>query len=155
MNFSKKDILIGFVLIAVIILGSLFYKKIRSTKVSSSPLPVSIEFKEEIENRFKYDIPDDVNTIELKDVSGGNARAIATSKEILADIDDPAASYFYEGWLQKDDSYVPLGKFKMAKGGWLLEYDGSQYSDYKKIIVSLEKVNDSKIEKKILEGSFN
>ena len=68
---------------------------------------------------------------------------------------DPEAGFFYNAWLEKDGNVVSLGKLQAAKGGWLLEYDNIQYSDYKNIIISLEKVNDNKLEKRILEGSFN
>lgn len=155
MNYSRKDIAIGFVIIFIIILGALYYKKVKTTKVSVSPTPVSIIFQEDIENSFKFDIPDDVNTIELKDVSGGDGRGIATEKEILVDIENPQSGYFYEGWLEKDGNLISIGKLQMAKGGWLLEYDKSKYEEYKKIIVSLEKINNSTIEKRILEGTFN
>ena len=88
-------------------------------------------------------------------MSSGNGRGIATNKEILVDIEDPATGYFYEGWLEKSGNLISLGKLQIAKGGWLLEYDGSKYPEYKKIIISLERVLDNKIEKRILEGSFN
>lgn len=155
MNTSRKDIIIGFVIIALLVILFLFFKKTKEPKVDSTPKPVEIAFKEELEDSFKYNIPDDSNAIELKDVSGGNSRGIATEKEILLDIDDPQVGSFYQGWLQKGDSFVPLGRLQIAKGGWLLEYDKTQFQDYKNIIVSLESRDDSKIEKKILEGSFN
>lgn len=156
MNSSKKDIVTGLIIVSVILGGYLLYKKIKAPKPIPTSAPQQISFKEELENNFKFDIPDDVNTIELKDVSGGNGRGIATSSEVLADIEDHADSYFYEAWLQNPDngSLISLGKLKIAKGGWLIEYDGSKYPEYKKIIISLEKNFDSRLEKPILEGSF-
>lgn len=155
MNYSKKDVVIGFVIILIIIVGAFYYKKINNPKVLPLPTPVEISYQEDLESSFKYDIPDGVDSIELKDISGGNGRGIATNKEILVDIEDPAVGYFYEGWLEKSDNLISLGKLKIAKGGWLLEYDGSKYLEYEKIIISLEKVFNNKIEKRILEGSFN
>lgn len=155
MNFSKKDVIIGFIIIAAVIFGAYYYKNFKNPKLDTSNTPVEISFKEELENSFKYDIPEDSNSIELKDVTGGNARGIATENEILVDADDPIVGYYYEGWLQKGDSLVSLGRLQMGKGGWLLEYSKVQYGDFKDIIISLEKTNDSKIEKRILEGSFN
>ena len=156
MNFSKRDILIGFIIIALIIFGASYYRKIKNpfNKATSISTPISISFKDEFENNFKYDIPEDQNSIELKDVSGGDARGIATEKEILVDAADPSTGYYYEAWLIKDDQAVSLGKLQVAKGGWLLEYDKNKNSEYQKIIISLEKINDNKIETKILEGSF-
>ena len=164
MNYSKRDVAIGFIIIILVVVGAFYYKKVKTNKLNliQTPAPVSIVFQEDIENSFKFDIPDDTNTFELKDVSGGlpageagNGRGIATDKEILADIEDPSDNYFYQGWLQKNDELISLGKLQIAKGGWLLEYDKSKLSDAEKIIISLERVFDNKIEKKILEGSFN
>lgn len=155
MNSSKKDIVTGLIIVLVILGGYLLYKKIKTPKSLSTPVPQQINFKDELENSFKFDIPDDVNTIELKDVSGGNARGIATTYEILVDIEDPASGYFYQGWLENNGKLISLGKLRVAKGGWLLEYDSAKYPEYKKIIISLEKVFDSLIEKRILEGLFN
>lgn len=154
MKYTKKDVVTGFVIILLIIAGAYYYKKIRTPKSPVTPTPVSIEFKKDFEDNFKYDIPDNVNSIELKDVTGGDSRGIATDKEILVDANNPDENKYYEAWLEKDDKLVSLGKLQMAKGGWLLNYDKSKYEGYNKIIISLEKIDDNKIEEKILEGSF-
>lgn len=161
MNYNRKDIVTGFIIVAVVVFGVLLFKKLKTPKTLPSPTPQTISFKKELEDNFKFNIPDDVNTIELKDVSGGlpagkagNGRGIATPTEILADIEDPTIGYFYQGWLENNDRLISLGKLRTAKGGWLLEYDASKYPESKKIIVSLEKTFDSSIEKRILEGSF-
>jgi hypothetical protein len=155
MNYSRRDILIGFVIIALIIIGVVFYKRNKVAKTNLTPTPAQITFEKELEDSFKYDIPDNASSIELKDISGGNGRGIATEKEILADIEDPASGYFYQGWLENNGVFISLGRLQMAKGGWLLEYDKSKYEEYKKLIISLEKINNSTIEKRILEGTFN
>lgn len=157
MNYSKRDIVIGFVIIALVIIGALVYKKSRSPKINSISTPTPIIFQNDIEESFKYDIPDNVNTIELKDVSGGDGRGIATEKELLVDVENPNSNYFYEAWLQDSNTQaiVSLGKLQVAKGGWLLQYDKSKLQDADKIIISLEKKFDDKIEKRILEGTFN
>lgn len=157
MQYSKKDIIIGFIIIAVVIIGAYAFKRIKTSKVTVTPKPspVSITFKKELEDNFKFNIPENTNSIELKDISGGNGRGLATNKEILADIEDPIESHFYEGWLENNGQLISLGKLESAKGGWLLDYDGTKYPSYKNIIVSLEKKFDNNIEKKVLEGSFN
>lgn len=161
MNYSKRDVITGFIIIVLIILGIFYFTKIKDKKITNpfakatpTSSPVQISFKKELENSFKYTIPEDRNSIELKDVNGGNSRGIATEKEILIDVDDPQTGYFYQGWLVKDDKVVSLGKLQTVKGGWLLEYDKSKNADYSKIVISLEKTLDNKIETKILEGSF-
>lgn len=157
MQYSKKDIIIGFIIIVVVIIGAYTFKRIKNSKVTpaSKPSPVSITFKKELEDNFKTNIPDNTNSIELKDISGGNGRGLATNKEILADIEDPTQGYFYEAWLENNGQLISLGKLQPVKGGWLLDYDGSKYPTYKNIIVTLENKFDNKIEKRILEGSFN
>lgn len=161
MNYSKKDVVTGFVIIFIIIAGVYFYKYLNNKEAPVSVTsPASFEFKKEFSDSFKIEIPDGVNSVELKDISGGDGRGIATETEILVDADDPATNEYYEAWLEKDNKLVSLGKLQMAKGGWLLNYDKSKYEDYKKIIVSLEKITDvysitdNKIETRILEGSF-
>jgi len=157
MKYSVKDVVIGFIIIVLIIIGALYYKKNRIPKVIPTSSPVSIEFKKELEKNFKYDIPDDINSIELKDFYGGNGRGLATTKEILADVDDPQTGYFYEAWLQDSDSQelTSLGKLIEGKGGWMLGFSEIKYPEGKKIIISLESKFDNEIENKILEGSFN
>jgi len=156
MNFNRKDVFIGLVIVAVVILGAVLYKRLKTPKVLPTPAPQTVSYKDELESIFNLTIPEDTNTINLKDVSGGNARGIATTNEILVDIEDPADGYFYQGWIENPDNgnLISLGKLKIAKGGWLLEYNGSKNPEYTKIIVTLEKVFDSKLETKILEGSF-
>lgn len=155
MNFNRKDVVTGLIIIFLIIGGAYLYRYLKNPRTTTpTPSPVSFEFRKDFEDSFKLDIPDNVNSIELKDVSGGDGRGIATENEILVDANNPDENKYYEAWLEKDDKLVSLGKLQMAKGGWLLNYDKSKYSDYKKIIISLEKTNDNKIEKKILEGSF-
>lgn len=154
MNFPKRDVITGLLIVIIIVAGVFFYKKLKTPKPLATNTPVSISFKKELESQFKYQIPEGVESIELKDVRGGTGRAIATKGEILADIEDPTTGAFYQGWLEKDGSLVSLGKMQMAKGGWLLEYDSSKFPEYKKVVVSLEKTYDSKMEEKVLEGSF-
>lgn len=155
MNYSKRDVIIGFTIIALIIIGAFLYKRSKSPQINLISTPTPITFQKDIEESFKYDIPDNINSIELKDVSGGNGRGIATDKEVLADIDDPISNNFYQGWLEKEGNFISLGKLKIVKGGWLLEYNKSKLQDASKIIISLESVFDNTVEKKILEGTFN
>lgn len=154
MKYSKKDIAIGFVIIILIILGALYYKKSKNKPVPTAT-PTTISFLNEIEDSFKYNIPENSNSIELKDVSGGDGRGIATEKEILVDIKDPDKLHFYEAWLLDGDKTISLGKLNQVKGGWLLEYDKSKFPNTNTIIVSLESKYDSLLETKILEGTFN
>lgn len=155
MNFNKKDVVIGFIIIAVAIGGAFLYRRLKNPNTNVVSSPTSISFQKDLEDSFKYDIPDDVGSIELKDVSGENGRGIATKNEVLADIEDPATGYFYQAWTEENGNFVSLGKLQMVKGGWLLDYSNLKLDNAEKIVISLEKDYDAKMEKRILEGSFN
>jgi len=163
---NKRDIVIGLVILALVV-GIIFWsKKPRITSIETpTPTPEA-----KIEEKFNYEIPEDVNKIDLVDVSGGGSRGIATrvykdgrfEHVILADLPDPQAGYFYQGWLATKGkegkvgfSYVKTGKLRMAKGGYLLEFESkNDYTSFSQVWVTLEKVDDTKPEKHILEGSF-
>jgi hypothetical protein len=154
MNYTRKDVAIGFAIILIVILGAYLYRRSRTPKVLPTPTSVAIEFQKKLEDDFKYDIPDDANTYELKDVTGGDSRGVATDKEVLADVSDPKSGYFYQGWLEKDSNLVSVGKLQLSKGGWLLQFDKTKLPDADRIVISLERYSDNKIETRVLEGSF-
>lgn len=145
--------IIGIIIILIIIGGAYLYKKLNTPKLEISTTPTSIEFQEDVENDFKYNIPENTTTVELK----GDGRGLTTNKEILADVENPATGYFYEAWLQDsgNGNLTSLGKLVEGKGGWMLEFPVISNTEGQKIIISLEKKFDNEIEKKILEGSFN
>ncbi|WKZ25414.1 MAG: hypothetical protein QY322_03445 [bacterium] len=154
MEYKKKDVVIGFIIILLILFGLYTYRKIKTPKPLNTDTNNGISFIEELKDSFNYEIADDVKTIRLEDVSGGDGRGIATENEILADLSDPETGYYYQVWLEKNGEYISLGKMGIVKGGWLSKYDKSSYEGYNNVVVSLEKVVDNKIETKILEGSF-
>lgn len=157
-NFTsrRRDILIGVVILIVI--AAVFYlvKSNQNTmKVpEASTEPTITQIEQNFKDKYNITIPDDVEKTSLVDVSGGNGSGIATRNEVLVDLPDPELSTFYQAWLEKDGKLISIGKMAMEKGGWLVRYNGAAYPDYNKVIVSLEKVFDSKIEQKVLEGSF-
>ena len=162
---SKRDIVIGFVIFAIVAAVIFWTKKPRVIPVES-PAPTASPQK--IEEIFNYTIPEGVEKTDLKDVLGTGANGIATRKYennkfelvILADLEDPNEG-FYQAWLAKGKegevgfSYVKLGSLRLAKGGYLLEFESaSDYTSYNQVLVTLEKTDDTKIEKRVLEGSF-
>jgi hypothetical protein len=163
---DKKSIVLGLVILVAIAGGAILYRHSQTPKPLPTPTPA---ITEKIENNFKYEIPQDVEKVELKDVSGGNGSGLATrnfeagkfTHVVLADLPEPPASSFYEGWLVRgkagDSNFalISTGKMKVAKGGYLLEFESNKdYSDYKQVVVTLEKVDDRNPEVHILEGSF-
>lgn len=163
---NKRDIVIGFVIFAIVVGIIFFAKRPKITPIESpNTTPTSTP---RIEQVFNYTIPDDVEKIDLKDVTGSGFSGIATRKYengkfefvVLADIEDPLEGS-YQAWLTRGKegevgfSYVKLGNLRMAKGGYLLEFESStDYTSYSQVLVTLEKKDDTKMEERILEGSF-
>lgn len=157
---GKREILTGLFVILVIFGVVYGIKKAKAPKLQ---VPQTPSVEEQIENSFNLVIPEDVERVDLNKVSDIEGTGIATRKfedgkftqMILADLPDPVAGFFYQGWLAKGDEYLPTGKLAVAKGGYLLEFTSTKdYSDYKKVVVSLETVLSTKPTKIILEGSF-
>lgn len=167
---NRKDILIGLAVIAVVAAAVYLIRRPGKTGPQiPTPTPRSITVQERIEESFNFKIPGDVERAELSDVSGGTGSGLATRKfgegkfshTVLADLPDPTAGSFYQGWLVRgkpedpDFSIISTGKLRIAKGGYLLEFESRKdYSDHKSVVVTLEKKDDKKPETHILEGSF-
>lgn len=155
----RRDIVIG--LVVLVVLAAIIYLVRRPQEQLELQTTPSLE--EQLEESFNLQLPDDVEKLELKDVSGGNSSGIATRKfesgvythTVLADLPDPQAGKFYEGWLVMGEKVISTGKFMIAKGGYLLEYESStDYSDYAMVVVTLEQKDDKTPEVHILEGTF-
>lgn len=145
---KSRDILVGLLVLVVLITGVLWVRKARTDKALK--LQTTPTTEEKISRSFNnLQIPEDVKKVELNDVSGGDGFGIATSDMVLADLPDPQQGYFYQVWLEKNGKLISLGKMRVAKGGWILEGNISG-----RVIVSLEKVFDQKLETRVLEGSF-
>ena len=166
---KKRDIVIGAVVLLALA-GVIFWRQRSRTPKEEMKVPETLSVEDNLEDKFKIQIPEDVDRAELKDVSGGNSSAIATRKyadgkfthTVLADLPDPSEQgAFYQGWLEKGEkgkegyAAISTGKLRIAKGGWMLQYESStDYSEYKKVLITQEKSSDSQPEKTILEGSF-
>jgi hypothetical protein len=157
-----RDIVIGLVILVVLAVGFFWYKNrkpaLKVPQTSNQPSIQTVEQK--IKNRFNLTVPDNVEKTALKDVSGGDGSGIATQTEMLVDLPDPEPGTFYQAWLENNlpvqtgGKLVSLGMLRMEKGGWLIDYNGAGYPGFNKVVVSQEKVFDSKIEERVLEGSF-
>ncbi len=159
---KRRDIVIGLIVV-VLLVSAIYLIRRRSEQTPVISETTTGETEEKIEETFRLDIPEDIEKAELKDVTGGTATGIATREfvngvfthSVLVDLPDPEPGYFYEGWLVKGDKFFSTGKMRIAKGGYLLEYDSHvDYSDYGKVVITLEKVFDATPEKHILEGTF-
>jgi hypothetical protein len=162
---ERRDIVIG-ILILVAVAAAIFLLRRNPSipQIADNTPNQTPTAEQKFENSFKTDIPDDVEKVELKDVANIKATALATRKwesnrftaTVMADLPDPAPTDgFYQAWIQKDDTVVSLGRMRLAKGGWIVEYQGStNYSDYKNVLITQEKFADNKPETHLLEGSF-
>jgi hypothetical protein len=107
--------------------------------------------------------PEDVDKAQLRDITGGTSSGMAIrifedgkfKHMVLADLPEPVTGVFYEGWLVKDNDFFSTGKMRIAKGGWILEFESNvDYSDYNKVVVTQELIDDENPETYILEGEF-
>jgi hypothetical protein len=143
-----KEILAFFIVIVIIIAGFLVIKG--KVKTNKSPTPSATpSVQEKIENKFRgLTIPQGTENIDLTDVSGGEGIGIATRNEIVADLPVLPRGEIYQGYLENTSGKtILLGTLKMAKGGWILNYDSSKFPGYNKVTVTVGA-------KHILEGSF-
>lgn len=160
---KTRDVIVGFLVVVAFVTALVLVKnKNNKAKITSvSPTP-SIEQK--VTSQFGgLVIPKDADKADLSDVNGGPGlgEAVKISQKgrfnitVLADLVAPNDSKFYQAWAVKDGTYVSLGKLRVAKGGYIADFvSTTDYSDYKTIIVSLEKVFDSTPEIPVLKGSF-
>ena len=163
---NRRDIVIGGVIL-LLLSGVIYWRQ--TTRPEETKVPETLSVEDQLEEKFKFEIPEDVDKAELKDVAGVGATAIATRKyedgkythTALVDIADPEVGTFYQGWVvmgeegSEDFSIVSTGKLNLAKGGWMVEFESStDYSDHDKILITQEKLFDNTPEEKLLEGSF-
>ena len=157
----RRDIVIGLIILAAVIGLILWFRKSSLTKkVVPTPTPSA---EEKIERTFNLTIPDNLERADLRDVAGKKGTGLATRSyengkftfTVLANLPDLTSGGFYQVWLIKDGTNLSLGKMRIAKGGYLLEFTSNKdYLDYKGVLVTEEKVFDSKVENRTLEGSF-
>lgn len=159
---ERRDIVIGIVILVVLALAIFLLRRNPTVPQSSfSPAPTT-SIESQLEDALRVDVPDDVEKAELKSVSGVTATALATRKwannrfeaTVLADLPN-LESGFYQAWIVKDNTFISLGRMRIAKGGWIVEFQSNtNYSDYNNVIVTQETTADNQPEKRVVEGSF-
>lgn len=159
-----RDIVIGLLVVALV--GGFIYFRQNQTTDQEEPetrVPETLSVEDEMEERFNMNIPEDVDRAELSDVAGGDARGLATRQfddgrfthSVLADLPDPEEGKFYEGWLVDGDNFMSTGRMRIAKGGYLLEFESSEdLTSYNRVVVTLEDTDDETPEEHVLEGEF-
>ena len=165
----RKEHWVGLLVVVVLIGGLWWWRAKRVDQAEVLPAEgqgVEIEDRaSELAKRFGVILPDNLERAELKDVAGNVGRGIATRSyadgrfehTVLAELPEPKASEWYEGWLVRDEPFSSIytGKLRIAKGGFLLEFTGDMdWRDHAKVVVTSEKKDDRKPETHVLEGEF-
>lgn len=136
------------VLVAVVVGFFLLFPSLKKAPPSLNLPPATPGIEEQIKQKFGgLDIPEDAEKAELKNVSGDEGIGIATRSEILADLPDLGKGESYQALLSDGSKTILLGNLRLAKGGYILEYDSSKYPGFDQIVIM-------KGSKRILEGSF-
>lgn len=164
---QRRDLIIGAVVLVIITAIVLFVQRRRQEVALPTPSPISTptieEQEQEIESRFRIEIPEDVEKANLTDARGGSFSGLATRNfengvfdlTVLADLPDPEANEFYQVWVRSNGDTRKLGTMSIAKGGYLLDITlREDLTAFDEIVVSLEAKNDSQIETTVLQGSF-
>jgi len=77
---------------------------------------------------------------------------------VIASLDEPQGSNFYEGWLviQNPSHFISTGRMeKDTDGQFVLNFTSpTDYTDHLQVVITLETTADSTPETHILEGSF-
>lgn len=149
MNFKLRDVVTGFIVVVILIVGIILIFKSRNKFKNIVSVPTTTpNFQQKLEDKFKnFNIPVDSEKIELKDVTGGTSMGVKTQTEVIADLPDLPSGKFYQVWEENNGNLISLGKMKMVKGGYI--FSGNFKN--KKVVVSQEKIFDNNIEVKILE----
>jgi len=164
---NRRDIVIGFIIIAVVA-GIIYF--VRRPQTTPIEIPIATpSFEEQFENKFNTQIPENLEKSELKNITGQGGSGLATrnfengtfSLTVLADLPDLESNNFYEVWIsrgtvgQSNYSLISIGRLQIAKGGFLLDFTvNKDYSDYQEVIVSQETKLGNTPAKIILNGSF-
>jgi len=163
----KRETIIGAIVVVLVIAGAYFfftrYQKREEASLPTENLPVSQELEEGFETGLGIEVPEGVEKTSLEDVTGGAGKGMATRKfeenlfehTVMASLPEPQTGKFYEGWLVREGDFFSTGKMEEMKGGWYLFFSADKdYSDYNRVVVTLEEKDDRQPEKHILEGSF-
>lgn len=168
---DKQNLLtIGAVVLVVVGLGVFLYRQSQQPTEEVAVVDqeeVARDRAEQFLQNLDVEIPEDATRVNLRDVAGTEGAGIATRRpqgdvllqSLLVALPDPQPGEFYEAYLlSSDETQDPmyLGKMRMVKGGWALDYqlDSQEAQDYSKIQVTREKTDDRQLEEVVLEAEF-
>lgn len=118
---------------------------------------------EEFLSEKGIDLPNGATRAVLFDKTGGNATGVVVREQmngqalytVLAALPDPTDGW-YQAWLARAGNQEPvsLGILALGKGGYLTEVTREFLTDYSRVLVTRETVDDETPELVILEGEF-
>ncbi|MBI3954618.1 hypothetical protein HY333_01095 [Candidatus Collierbacteria bacterium] len=159
-----KRAIAGLVIVVLLLSGFYWTGKARQSKIAqdTEEAPTKINF--EMEEKFKgrgIELSDSAERIEL--IAVGEAEGtgwLAVEEEgdvnkyyLLADLEVPEAG-FYQVWLEGETGWLRQERLVLAKGGWMSSFDVRDGDTFRKIMVSLERLDDNLPEKVILSADL-
>ena len=149
---NRRDIVVGLVLLAALA-GAIFYFR-SPNEEEELPVPETLSTEDELEQRFNIELPEELERAELEDQTGGNSSAIAARSyedgvyelTLLADV--PDGSYTARLTDEDEQEVRNLGSLRVAKGGYLFEYETSED------LTGLDTVEVLSGGEVVLQGSF-
>ncbi len=154
----------------VLVIAGLGYFLFRQSQQVETPEVNSAEViaeqkAEELLEQMNFEVPETAVRATLRDVEGGSGAGVATKIDddgnqtfsVLVALPEPSTGVTYEAYLvgEGEGNEVYLGKLREAKGGWILDYESkADLSEYTKVRVTREEVDDRVSEEVILEGEF-
>lgn len=153
------------ILLSAIVYYFFFYKKPKSELVVEDLGPKVLQSEESIEESFQLEIPENIDKTELVNKTGEDGMAIATREvvqnefvlTVLANVPDGEYYAALVRGILGDENFdiKPIGQLKLAKGGYLSEFESSEdLSDYDRIIVSKTPITTSIPDELVFDGSF-
>ncbi|MBI1863611.1 hypothetical protein HYS03_00120 [Candidatus Woesebacteria bacterium] len=159
MRFNIRDLAVGtFVILFAGVLIFLINRG-RGNTLENQITPVatsSPSLEEKVKGAFNVNIPDDIDKVELSDVSGEGQNYFGVTTRsyknnvfeltILADL--PENNKYIAKIAKDDGTEIDLGQMVVAKGGFMINFTkNTDLTDYKKVTV----LRDNKI---LLSGRF-
>lgn len=161
---SKKIIIITSIVIIVLLVGAAAY--FLYSKNNNSQQPAEETTEEVAEWTMKDGDAEEATNLTAVGPIEGNGSGTATRRiregkfihTIRAEIPDPHAGKFYEGWLVLGSTFFSTGKLVKSGGSYELYYESLENkSGYSKVVVTQETETDGLDgvpETHVLEGSF-
>jgi len=166
---KKNDVLVVAIVafsLAALTYYYFFYQKQSEPQLRVSDVgPRELSVEDSIEERFRLEIPEDIEKTELHNRSNESVKGIATREfeegkfflTILANIPegDYHAALIRGNEGEEIFDIMPIGKLRVAKGGYLIEFQSNtDLSEYNHVVVSEDPITTTIPSELVFDGSF-